>query len=292
MSAKSFVLGIGCQKGGTSWLHDYLDNHHQTDMGFQKEYHVFDALYVQGCDAVYHRILRIAREGLNNDKFLSSEKGKNILKRLDFYRDVSNYFDYFDYLALRVDAVKVVGDITPSYSALPVRAFTQIKEHLAVRGFTPRIVFLTRDPVERCWSAARMARRDAQARNPGGSPGLSESEEVAQYFLTGRCEVRTRYDHTHKRVCSVFDDDNVLSFLYEELFSDEALSEITRFLGIEFMPGDFDNKVNTSEKFSELDEDLKCRIANHYSDVYRWAERQFGRERILKAWPNAHYVIG
>ncbi len=40
----AFALGLGCQKGGTSWLHDYLAASPQCDPGFRKEYHVFDGL--------------------------------------------------------------------------------------------------------------------------------------------------------------------------------------------------------------------------------------------------------
>ena len=39
-----FLLGTGCQKGGTAWLHDYLGSSTETDLGFMKEYHVWDRL--------------------------------------------------------------------------------------------------------------------------------------------------------------------------------------------------------------------------------------------------------
>ena len=42
-SEKVFILGVGCQKGGTTWLHKQLDKHPNVNMGFTKEYHVFDA---------------------------------------------------------------------------------------------------------------------------------------------------------------------------------------------------------------------------------------------------------
>lgn len=43
---KDFILGVGCQKGGTSWLRNQLNNHETCDFGFLKEYHVFDYLYL------------------------------------------------------------------------------------------------------------------------------------------------------------------------------------------------------------------------------------------------------
>ena len=35
-----FVLGIGAQKAGTTWLYEYLKAQNHSNMGFTKEYHV------------------------------------------------------------------------------------------------------------------------------------------------------------------------------------------------------------------------------------------------------------
>ena len=45
-SKKVFLLGVGCQKGGTTWLHGQLAKHPEVDLGFTKEYHIFDALHI------------------------------------------------------------------------------------------------------------------------------------------------------------------------------------------------------------------------------------------------------
>ena len=44
---KTFLLGVGAQKAGTSWLHDQLNRRRDADFGFLKEYHVFDALELE-----------------------------------------------------------------------------------------------------------------------------------------------------------------------------------------------------------------------------------------------------
>ena len=41
---KQFILGVGCQKGGTTWIYDQLSKLEQVNFGFKKEYHVFDTL--------------------------------------------------------------------------------------------------------------------------------------------------------------------------------------------------------------------------------------------------------
>ncbi len=40
---KTFLLGVGAQKAGTTWLHRYLADSQQVVRGYRKEYHVFDS---------------------------------------------------------------------------------------------------------------------------------------------------------------------------------------------------------------------------------------------------------
>jgi hypothetical protein len=39
----TFVLGIGAQKAGSSWLHAQLNRRRDAEFGFLKEYHIHDA---------------------------------------------------------------------------------------------------------------------------------------------------------------------------------------------------------------------------------------------------------
>ena len=41
---KIFILGVGAQKAGTTWLHSQLSTNNSIDFGFRKEYHVFDTI--------------------------------------------------------------------------------------------------------------------------------------------------------------------------------------------------------------------------------------------------------
>ena len=40
----TFVLGLGAQKAGSSWLHAQLNHRRDAEFGFLKEYHIHDAL--------------------------------------------------------------------------------------------------------------------------------------------------------------------------------------------------------------------------------------------------------
>ena len=40
-----FILGLGAQKAGTSWLHSTLSKNDNVHMGFTKEYHIWDFVF-------------------------------------------------------------------------------------------------------------------------------------------------------------------------------------------------------------------------------------------------------
>ena len=109
---KVFILGVGAQKSGTTWLHQYLQRHPNANMGFAKEYHIFDALYVN-------------EVGIRKKWFQDRiSKFSNPLTRMTesdiftakFLSNTEFYFDYFEMLAnSRTDTI-LTGDITPSYA--------------------------------------------------------------------------------------------------------------------------------------------------------------------------------
>ena len=64
MPQKTFLIGLGAQKAGTSWLWDYIDAASGTDMGPVKEYHVLDALFLPECREFRRRIVSPGPKGM------------------------------------------------------------------------------------------------------------------------------------------------------------------------------------------------------------------------------------
>ena len=104
---KTFLLGVGAQKAGTSWLHDQL-RRRDADFGFLKEYHVFDALELEHFSAFRP----------NNTTPLQWRTWR----RARMIRQPERYFDYFT-SKLKPPHIRLTGDITPSYAGL--KAFVQ-----------------------------------------------------------------------------------------------------------------------------------------------------------------------
>jgi len=269
-----FVLGVGAQKAGTTWLHAYLESLPEVNLGFMKEYHVFDQKHVK--DTTPGRKKRI-------ENYLDSFFGSGSLSlRHKFRRNHKHYFSYFRKLVESNDQVFITGDITPSYAALPIKVLRYIKSSLEKNGFRVKVVFLMRDPVARCISANRMYSSPRLLDSPGDA--ALEAELLAKKYQQTRFQIRTRYDQTITNLEQVFTPDELYLGFYEELFSDKAIAEICSFLELPFRPGNYEQVVHGSLVKSELPETVKAQVRSYYSQVYDFVLNRFGQDRVKKLW--------
>lgn len=284
---KVFLLGVGCQKGGTTWLHRYLNRHPEVNLGFRKEYHVFDALTISYFRKVLEKherklskLRRHKWKRKKNKKF--ARKLKNFELQASFYDSVENYFIYFDELAVSKPNTRVVGDITPSYAGLSVDVLGEVRKNLLARGFKVRVVFLMRDPVERIISSVRMNRRNSLKANRE----VRESEELDVLLSYKRpdVELRTRYENTVTNLRTVFTEDELIFELFENLFTETAVRNITNRLGIVYQEPHFDMYVNQSKTDATISEDTRRTIAQHYVDTYKFVEDTFPDFPVRSLW--------
>jgi hypothetical protein len=277
MKNKTFILGIGAQKAGTTWLYDYLRGHPNANMGFTKEYHIFDALYLQHSDFREHFLQQRINQLVNNQL---SPKPTDIAL-LKFLGNTTFYFKYFSSLVPSNTNKFITGDITPSYSGLDQDAFQIIKQGLSNEGFTIKLIFLMRDPVERCISAARM-----QLKKSGS---LDEETEINQLQLNYRSEAyqfRTRYDLTIQTIEQVFDKDEIHYAFYERLFTQQSIEELCRFLDMPYQQPDFTRQINASTSQNRIPQQLKVEISLFYSNVYEFLASRYGEKKIKDLWTN------
>lgn len=285
MSKKVFILGVGCMKGGTSWLHRQLIKHSSVDMGFAKEYHVFDGLYLKACRSFLDRKLNELECLITSKQLMTSNP--DLLRHIDFYRDTNNYFDYFDCLFHKSKSTNIVGDITPSYSGLPKEAFQLIKSQLENRGFRVKVIFIMRDPLERCWSQVRM-RRIAMGSSPE-KEFLSEQDQLLRLYKSEKFQLRTRYEITIANLEATFDPDDIFYCPFENLFQLQTIENIESFLGISGLNADFQQKVNVSPKNEpHINEEISSNIVNFYKDTYLFCDKKFG---LNKVWNGFRYLL-
>lgn len=281
---KTFLLGVGCQKGGTTWLHDHLRGSSQVDLGMAKEYHVFDALDLDFAAPYAKKARARARRALNGKG--DPGKAAEALRRLEFQLDPESYFDYFQFLLARDPGVRLTADITPSYAGLSAERFGFIREGFLRRGLRVRVIFLMRDPVERIWSAVRMNYREQRLKNPDAQVlGKSEEASLLEAYKRSPQAVRTRYDRTMAQLEKVFAPEELHYEFYERLFTEEAVRRIEGFLGIDAAPPDFGRRSNASPKSGGLSEAAMREVAQAYAPVYADAAARFGQETMTALWP-------
>ncbi|MFT5812694.1 MAG: hypothetical protein ACI9VT_000430 [Psychroserpens sp.] len=265
MNKKIFLLGVGAQKCGTTWLHSQISKVQSVDMGFKKEYHVFDTIFSEHRKRSKENLIKIV-ENRNKKTENKSPQNTPIAKRLSFIDNPENYFDYFNSLYLKDENVELVGDITPSYSMLNRDAFQYIKDGLESRGFNVKVVFLMRDPLERIWSMQRMSRRN-QAKK-GVAVSVSEDEQLKTRYFSTQTQLKTDYPRTITELESVFPEKDIYYGFYETLFTESSYKSLSDFLTIPLDEPDFDFKANVSPKNLDLNSELKSEIVNAYKHVY------------------------
>jgi hypothetical protein len=248
---KIFVLGVGAQKSGTTWLHHYLSSLDMVNMGEVKEYHIWDALHIKECrsflvDKTNFRYKLQTREGA--------------------------YESYFE--SLIQGGVTHTGDITPAYSGLDKYSFRLIRAKMERLGFTVKVVFLMRDPFERCWSAVRMVRR-FKATNS------IEINDLRNYYKSSDCDFRTDYKKTILSLGAAFDRENIWYGIYEELFFHEKLKQLSNFCEVPCNPNLIQKRFNASPKTDDSALALKDEIVKHYKHVYDFCYEEFPQTKIL-----------
>ena len=200
-SDATFLLGVGAQKAGTSWLHDQLHRRKDADFGFLKEYHVFDALELE-------------RFANFRPKRPTPLKWRT-WRRARFIARPERYFDYFA-SRLKPPRIRLTGDITPSYAGLSAESYQRIQKAFAQRGVQTRAVFIMRDPVERFLSQQRM-----QLRKRGLLTPEHEIEHLnkASLKLLKRESPRNDYPATLDALRGGLAESEIFIGLYETLFT-------------------------------------------------------------------------
>jgi hypothetical protein len=255
---KQFILCLGTQKAGTSWLFDLLSKAQGACMGFVKELHVFDHLE-------FDEFLNVDRTSLQR---ICQAKAKpnadmvSLWRRLLMMSDPKEYFNYFHKL-LSAPGVVITGDFTPEYCLLPEEKLQHIKSCFEEREIKVKVIFLMRDPVERIWSATRMTKREHKT-------NLTLLESYKSKYV----EMLTRYEALVPKIANVFNDEDLYIDFYECLFEQSTIDRITDFLSLPRQNPDFDKFINAS-RYEKIQLTQRITVENYYSRTYDYIMKTF-----------------
>ena len=268
-SDTTFLLGVGAQKAGTSWLHEQLHRRSDADFGFLKEYHVFDALELE-------------RFANFRPKRPTPLKWRT-WRRARFIARPERYFDYFA-SRLKPPQIRLTGDITPSYAGLSAESYQSIQKAFAKRGVKTRAVFIMRDPVERFLSQQRM-----QLRKRGLLTPAHEIEHLnrASLKLLKRKSPRNDYPATIDALRSGLAESEVFIGLYENLFTAATHRELCRYLGIPEQIPDVNQRVNASQATTSVQVEVLQRLGRHFSPLVASVQKSCPDLAIEQHWATA-----
>jgi hypothetical protein len=266
-SAKTFVLGVGAQKAGTTWLHQYLSSYACADFGMHKEYHIWDAIFSELC----------AEFKVTPEMFVDTVADGLVANDASILRYAMQHFPavYPAYFAHLLTGKKwLTGDITPAYACLDKDALLQVKQSIESAGMQVKAVFLMRDPFERCWSAIRMYKRMADLEG-------SDEECLARLYRSERFRFRTAYQETIGALECVFSPESIFYGFYESLFTAETLDRLSDFLGIPPNYAAIEQHFNASPKSEHCRPDLRLEVIRFYEDVYAFCRNRFPETKVL-----------
>lgn len=263
---KTFILGLGNQKCGTTWLHRYLKQSAAFKGGFAKEYHIWDALDLDIMGR--YQVKKTSEQPLN----------KRRERRYQMQTQEDAYFDYF--ASLLQGTVHITGDITPSYCGLSTARLITIKEQFYRRGIAVKPVIFIRDPLARIKSAVRY-NLDKQNYTEGVPKGETDfNDALQQYFLTKHCMIRTQYQNSIPQAVKAFGVDNLYVGLFENMFSASQIDQLSQFLGV--APNHEFGSVSVNKTKSNITQtDLDVKIRAHYVDTYAYCRDHFPETRRL-----------
>lgn len=279
-SGRTFLLGVGAQKAGSTWIHSYLQADPTVDFGPIKEYHVWDALHLPEMayfDTRHRGSLRNTAESMLRKALKKGPDNDGIRGRLQQSR--ARYLDFFERL-LDGGSTRVTGDITPSYSGLPAPVIAALRDDLKARDLDMKIVFSMRDPVARCISAAQMNRR--KGTDTEGVPLTGDLDSAVKvYARSPEARLRADYRRTIETIRSVLPEDKIFFGFYETLFTEPEIARLSDFVGVVTRFDMAGARVNSHAKTETVCDETRAELREILRDTYEFCAAAFPVTRVL-----------
>jgi|GEM_PF-980065 len=274
LSGKTFALGVGAMKCGTSWVNAYLASLKNVTTSPLKEVHFFDSKFPgikedPTNDRAFQRLK--AHVERHNDPVKNIQTRPHFqasVDRISMIYDDDAYFGHFARIC--TPKTDILCELTPAYAIIGKKGFRYVRKFFRTQDMNLNIFFLMRDPVDRLWSHFRfLAERD---------PNLDLLQNWKLLLDEPRIMERCDYRGTIEALDKIFRPDSVGYFFYESLFQEDALRSLCRFVGADYAPPKSEEVRNeTSVKISMTDE-MRAAFSDALKDQYDFCEDRFGSE--------------
>lgn len=287
---ESLFFGIGAQKAGTTWLHDYLHGHPdvvvpQVGVG-SKELHYWDSVRppyrTRYLDMV--RARQQQRRWRNLAIRLIGDRAQRDRERqwalyAEALRDGGrSHARYLELLFFRWQGQRAVGEISPAYGLLDRETFAE----MAALARKTKFVYVMRDPVDRLLSGLRFQLQ--KSGQPVTSENLTAALRRAVEDDPDLALARSQYRETISRLESVVPPERISYHFFETLFAQEELDRLTAFLNVVPRRGDPDKQVHVGAgKDALVPPELLAQARALLDPTYILIGARFGT-RVPAAW--------
>lgn len=282
-------FGIGSEKCGTTWFHDYLSGHPEVYVPrYAKELHYWSSA-VRDREIPWLLERQMPRRPFRSFLGALVRPGKNFwrFRKNRFLRTWHRAFTakspshsvYCDLLFTGYRNETVAGEITPGYA----RCDEETLAEMASLAPDVRFIFIMRDPVARLWSGCRHKLRIELGRDGATTEAvaarmlasLAEPSEI-DWFGAAAFELSS-YDRTIKRLESVVSLDKIAYFFYETVFQQSEIDRLCDFLGVERVPAAVDKKVHVGADASgSMPSDVARQTREALGPTYEFCKAKFG----------------
>ena len=275
--SRVLVFGIGAPRAGTTWLWNYLKSQCPTHVKLfrLKELHVWDRVCLPSTKKSHHEYEMHERFELTR----CDRAHLRVMRKIPAY-----YFLYLRWV-LRNEG-SVTSDITPAYCALSRENFATIRKWVRKCGIEMKVVFLMRDPVERCVSSFYSYRRLCELFG-------FKSPDLKEFCISEGARLRTRYQRTIVNLEAAFREDELFFGIYENLFEERSIVALSDFLDMPSNPAfgkKHHNPRPSTQAVVEINDDTRRFIAETYKDTYSFCARRFPQTREL--WGGFRWLDG
>lgn len=298
---KTFVLGFGAAKCGTTWMWNYFNTNNLIEFGGVKEHSFLYNYQTQYLDPItdfssrqplydYQRSAKELNERIKHNKVVRDRKFQYFKTSSSFianeYRANPTFHTYerfFKELSLKHS---IVGDYSVQYALLDPIVINEFKSRFS-DFFNIKVIFQMRDPIERIYSFSKQ-QRSLSTGQQIGSGKCDEGEDInyspKELALRNIRESRNYFPYkwTIENLDKCFDQKDILYLYYEDMFNEETIKRVTDFIGVPYIKPDFGYVRPNPVKYEDL-------TRSDLESVYRYIEYEYDflKERfgyIPKKW--------
>ncbi|MBF9060835.1 hypothetical protein HKCCSP123_16760 [Rhodobacterales bacterium HKCCSP123] len=289
-TSPTFLYCIGAQKAGTTWLHDYFCDHPDVHVPAVKELHYFNSIFGDERRASAQRraqmLARAMGEKWGYDQPRRTDDDVIPYPSVEYqaallYMHADRSPDHRAYRRILLNGWRgeaVAADITPAYAVLEADAYAEMLRIAPGAKF----LFIMRDPLKRLISSLRM-RHETDVAPVIALQGI---DQLCEAYLDGHlagAERRSHYRKTITELESVVPREQICYLFYERLFTADAINGLADWLGIFYMPAEF-NKVVWSASGRDMPSPaMTRRLHATLADEYEFLYSHLGSE-IPDTW--------